>query len=225
MLQSNRQHSTLNGFALKLVDKFIYLGISVSSTEKDIDTRLEKTWTAIDSLSVVWKSDLSNKMKRSFFQTAVVSIMLYGCTMWTLTKRIEKKLEGNYTGTLWAILNMSQRQHPTKQQLYCHLQPVTKTIKIRRTRHAGHCWRSRDELVSDVLQWTPSQRWAKKDVQLKYTYSGSVQILGVVRKIWQNQWTIGRGGERWSELSVLIARHDHDDDSTHHQLWVKSRAD
>ena len=36
------------------------------------------------------------------------------------------------------------------------LPPITKTIKIRRTRHAGHCWRSRDELVSDVLLWTPS---------------------------------------------------------------------
>ena len=31
-----------------------------------------------------------------------------------------------------------------------------KTIKVRRTRHAGHCWTSRDELISDVLLWTPS---------------------------------------------------------------------
>ena len=52
---------------------------------------------------------------------------------------------------LRAILNKSWRQHSTKQQPYGHLPPVTKTIKIRRTRHAGHCWRSRNELVSDVL--------------------------------------------------------------------------
>ena len=62
---------------------------------------------------------------------------------------------------LWAILNKSWRQHPTKQQLYGHLPHVTKTIKIRWTRHAGHCCRSRDKLVSDVLQWTPSQGQAK----------------------------------------------------------------
>ena len=51
--------SSLNGSSLKLVDKFIYLGSSVSSTEKDVNTRLAKAWTAIDSLSVIWKSDLT----------------------------------------------------------------------------------------------------------------------------------------------------------------------
>ncbi len=80
--------STLDGISLKLVDKFTNLGSSVSLTEKDIDTQLTKTWTAID------------KMKRSFFQAAVVSILLYGCTIWMLTKRLEKKLDGNYTRML-----------------------------------------------------------------------------------------------------------------------------
>ena len=147
--------STLEGTSLKLVDKFPYLGSSVSSTEKDIDTRLTKAWTAIGKLSIIWKWNLIYKMKRSFFQAAVVSILLYGCTTWTLTKRLEKKLDGNYTRMLRAILNKSWRQHPTKHQLYGHLPPITKTIKVRRTRHAGHCWRSRDELISDVLLWTP----------------------------------------------------------------------
>ena len=132
------------------------LGSSVSSTEKDIDTRLTKAWTAIDELSIIWKSDLTDKMKRSFFPAAVVSILLCVCTTWTLTKRLEKKLGGNYTRMLRAILNKSGRQHPTRHQLYGHLPPITKTIQPRRTRHAGHCWRSRDELISDVLQWTPT---------------------------------------------------------------------
>ena len=77
--------SKLDGNSLKLVDKFTYLGSSVSSTEKDIDTQLTKAWTAIDRLSIICKSDLTDKMKRSFFQVAVVSILLYGCTTWTLT--------------------------------------------------------------------------------------------------------------------------------------------
>ena len=61
---------TLDGTLLKLVDKFTYLGSSVESTEKDIDTRLTKAWTAINRLSIIWKSDLTDKMKRSFFQAA-----------------------------------------------------------------------------------------------------------------------------------------------------------
>ena len=95
-------------------------------------------------------------MKHSFFQAAIMSILLYGCTTWRLTKRMEKRLDGNYTRMLWAILNRSWRQ-----QLYGHLPPSTKTIQIRWTRHAGHCWRSRDELISDILLWTPSHGWAK----------------------------------------------------------------
>ena len=59
--------STLNGSSLKLVDKFTYLGSSFSSTKTDIDTQLAKAWTAINWLSVIWKSDLTDKMKRSFF--------------------------------------------------------------------------------------------------------------------------------------------------------------
>ena len=83
------------------------------------------------------KSDLTDKMKRSFFKAVVVSILLYGCTTRTLTKRLEKKLDANYTWMLRAILNKSWRQHPT-------------------TRHAGHYWRSRDELIGDVHLWTPT---------------------------------------------------------------------
>ena len=148
--------STLDGTSLKLVDKFTYLGSRVLSTEKDIDTRLMKAWTAIDRLSIIWKSDLTDKMKHSFFQAAIVSILPCGCTTWTHTKRLKKKLDGNCTRMLWPILNKFWRQLPTRHQLYGHLPPVTKTIQVRRTRHAGHYWRSKDELISDLLLWTPA---------------------------------------------------------------------
>ena len=55
---------------------------------------------------------------------------------------------------LRAILNRSWRQHPAKQQLYG---------QVRQTRHARHCWRSRDELISEVLLWTPSHGRAKAE--------------------------------------------------------------
>ena len=159
--------STLDGTPIKLVDKFTYLGNSVASTEKDIETRLMKAWTAINRLSIIRKSDLPDKMKRSFFQAAVESILLYGSTTWTLTKLLEKKLDGNYTRMLRAILNTFWRQHPTRHQLYDHLPPITKTIQVRRTRHAAHCWRSRDELISDVLLWTPTHGRARAGRQAR----------------------------------------------------------
>ena len=121
-------------------------------------------------------------MKRSFFQAAVVSILLYGCTTWTLTKRLEKKLDGNYTRMLRAILNKSWRQHPTRHQLYGHLPPITKTIQARLTRHTRHCWRSRDKLISDVLLWTPTYAGQKPDDQLEHTFSSYVRIRDVALK-------------------------------------------
>ena len=108
--------STLKSGPLKLVDNLTYQGSTITLTKNDINTGLEKTGTAIDRLSVIWKTDLTDKIKRSFFQAAVVSILLYGCITWTLTKRIEKKLDGNYTRMLRAVLYKSWRQHPTKQQ-------------------------------------------------------------------------------------------------------------
>ena len=118
-------------------------------------------WTAIDNLSIIWKSNLTDTMKRSFFQAAIVSILLYACTTWMLTKRLVKKLDGNYTRMLRAILNKPWRQHSIRHQLYGYLLPIMKTIQVRRTRRAGHCWRSRDELISDVLLWTPTYGRAK----------------------------------------------------------------
>ena len=109
--------STLDGTSLKLVDKFTYLGSSVSSTEKDIDTRLTKAWTASDKLSIMWKSDLTDKMKRSFFQAAVVSILLYGCTIWTLKKmageEARRQLHKNVASNIEQVLAATPNKAPT----------------------------------------------------------------------------------------------------------------
>ena len=159
-------------------------------------------------LSVIWKSDLTDEMKCSFFQAEISSILLYGCTTWTLTKRLEKRLDGNYTKMLRAILNRSWRQHPTKQQLYGHPPPITKTIQIRRTRYAGHSRGSRGELISDVLLWTPQMAEQKKGDPLEPTYSSSERIWDVALRICRKRWTIAKGGEKGSGISVLMARQD-----------------
>ena len=161
--------STLDGSSLKLVDKFTYQGSSVSSTEKDIDSWLTKTWTAIDKLSIIWKSDLTDKMKRSFFQTAIVSIR-YGRTTLMLTKRLEKKIDGNYTRLLREILNKSWRQHHTRHQLYGPLtshyenypswtNQTCRTLLEKQGR--AHKWRT----PMDPLIWPSKSRTASSNIQ------------------------------------------------------------
>ena len=92
--------STPKSGLLKLVEKFTYLGSSVTSTERDINTRLIKVWPAIDSLSVTWKSDLTDNIKCSFFQAAVMSILLYGRHLHKNTaSNIEQVLEATFHKT------------------------------------------------------------------------------------------------------------------------------
>ena len=77
--------STLNGGSLKLQDKFNYLGSRVSATKNDINMQLAKH----GQLSIAHPS-YGSQLCPQFFQTVVMSLLLYGCTTWTLTKCIEK---------------------------------------------------------------------------------------------------------------------------------------
>ena len=138
---------------------------TILSTERNISMRPAKLWTAINTLLIIWKSYLSPKIKWNFFHAAVLSMLLYGCSSWILTKHIEKQLDVNCTRMLLAILNKSWKQHTTKQQLYNQLPLISKTIQIRGTRHAGHYWRSKNKIMwrssIDAFTWT-RQCWATK---------------------------------------------------------------
>ena len=68
--------STLKG-SPKLVDKFTYLRSSITSTENDINMQLAEAWTAIDSLSVIWKSDLTDKIKQFFTSSGCVNTSIW----------------------------------------------------------------------------------------------------------------------------------------------------
>ena len=124
------------------------------------------------------------------------------------TKRMEKKLDGNYTRIVPAILKMSGKPHPSKQQLCGHLPRIIKTIKVIRTRHEGHCWRSNDELISDVLLWTLSHKRAKAGWPTRTYIQQLCQVRDVILKTCRMQWAIGKGSDRGTGISVLIARPD-----------------
>ena len=124
-----------------------------------------------------------------------VSVLLYGHIIWTLTKRLEKKLWGATQKMQRTILNKFWKQHPTKQRLYCHLPPISQTIKVRRTRHFEYCWCSKDELGSDFLLWTPTQRHTCAGRPTN-TYISSVRTFSAVKRTYQVWSTIGTDREK-----------------------------
>ena len=144
-----------DGTTLKQVEEFTYLGSNIASTEKDVNIGIGKAWSALDAMKILWKSDLPEHLKREFFKATVETILLYGSTAWTLTSSLESKLDGTYTRMLRAVLDISWEQHPTRKRLYGKLPTISSTIREQRTQYAGHCWRSKGELVSDLLLWTP----------------------------------------------------------------------
>lgn len=88
---------TLTGESLKCVDDFKYLGSWINSSEKDINTRIGMAWAAANKMDVIWKSTLNRKLKIQFFRATVESVLLYGAESWTLTKSMERHLDGTYT--------------------------------------------------------------------------------------------------------------------------------
>ena len=83
------------------------------------------------------------------------SVLLYGAECWTLTKQLQKRLDGSYTRLLRASLNVSWKQKLTNKVLYGDIPPVSHIVKERRLRFAGHCFRAKNECISDVLLWKP----------------------------------------------------------------------
>ena len=135
-------------------------------------------------------------------------IQLYGCTTWTLTKHIEKKFDRNCTRMQWAVMNKSWKRHPTKQQLYSHLPPISKPIQVWQTRHTELCWRSKDKLISNVLLRTPSHRWvsvgppARTYLQLlcvhtRCSLEDLLETMDVRDKWWERVWKIHARGTAW----------------------------
>ena len=121
---------------------------------------------------------------------------------------------------LRAILNKSWRQHPTWHQLYGHLPPITKTIQARRTRHAGHCWRSKDEVIRDVLLWTPAYGRAKAGRPARTHIQQLCEDTGCSA---EDLPEAVNDREKWRErsgISVLVAGHDDEDDDDGFKVWM-----
>ena len=172
---------TLNGGTLKEVEDFLYLGSWIGSTEKDMGTRIGKSWVALNKMNTIWKSNLSKNIKIGFFQATVESILLYGAETWTLTRKLEKRLDGVYTKLLRAALNISWKAHVTNKNLYGNLTPITVVLRQRRLRFIGHCWRSKAEVIQRLILWEP-QHGNRKRGRPKITYIDQLERdTGIMR--------------------------------------------
>ena len=149
------QLKTLSGYILKCKDDYKYLGSFISSSEKDFNARKGMAWSACNNLHKIWTSKLHVSIKIQLFKTLIVPILLYGCETWTLSKRMEKRLDGVYTRLLMRVKNLSWKHHPTTQVIYGDLPPVSSIVRSKRAQFAGHCFRATTEIISSLVLWKP----------------------------------------------------------------------
>ena len=155
-IQDGREIKSLDDHKFKCVDDFVYLGSWINSCKKDVDVRINKAWAALRKLEPIQKSTLTMKLKLKFFHSTVTALLRYGSSTWTLTKELEKKLDGCYTKMLRVVKNVPWKQHMRNDALHGEIPKMTTAIAAQRVRFSRHCWRSKDEIAHQLLLWEPT---------------------------------------------------------------------
>ena len=154
-----------NGETLKVVENFKYLGAWTQSSSSDISVRKALAWSACHRLKKIWNTKLRRQMKERLFLATVESVLLYGSETWTLTRTMEKQLDGCYTRLLRMAMGVSWKDHVTNEELYGSLPLVSLKIQERRMRLAGHCIRHEEEIASKLVLWEPLEGTRNRGVQ------------------------------------------------------------
>ena len=132
---------------LKRVDDYKYLGSWLLNSDKDFRVRKEFAWKAAKSLYRTWKSKtISRKVKVNLFHATIESVLLYNATTWTMTKTLEKSLDGTYTKLLRYALNISWKDRIRNTEVYKNMRKISIILRERRLIFAGHCWRAKQPI-------------------------------------------------------------------------------
>ena len=134
---------------------FKYLGAWCNQS-RDITTRKALAWQSLNKLTKIWKSNLAKSTKLKLFRATVETILLYGCSTWTLTQREEKKLDGTYTRMLRVVHNIGWDDKITNESLYGKLDKISHTMRTRRMKLAGHVFRDKSSPAHALITWVPT---------------------------------------------------------------------
>ena len=147
-----------NNENIKKVDNFIYLGASIDNKVNDVKVKKALAWKSCNKLNKNWQSSLSKPLKlHTFLALIEFDVFLYGSETWTLTKSLEKSIDGTYTMLLRMAYDVSWSEHLTNSELYGNLLKISEKIRPRRPKLSGHCVRHPEEIASALILWQPSQ--------------------------------------------------------------------
>ena len=179
----------------------------MASSEKDFEIRKAMAWSACNKLKLIWSSKLSRNLKIRLFKATVESVLLYNSETWTVSKTMQRRIDGCYTRMLRMALNVSWKDKLTNEDLYQKLPPVSQVIRERRLRLSGHCVRHSEELAHNLVLWEPTGGRCNRGRQpISYTDvlkadtgledTNELKTAMMDRKEWKKRITLGRAGAR-----------------------------
>ena len=208
---------TVNGQKLKAVDKFTYLGSTLSRSvhiNYEVDTRIAKASSAFGRLrSLVWeRKGISLSTKLSVYRAIVLTTLLYACETWTVYQRHEKKLNRFHLNCLHKLLRVKWHdQVPDTEILEQTGMPSVFTmLRQSQLRWAGYVTRMSDErlpkrvLYGELLAGARSHGGQKK--RFKDTLKTSLKDFGIDHNSWE---TLAQDRTEWrGAISKGAAAHE-----------------
>ena len=152
----SRQGTSVNitdnkGTALKQVDKFKYLGITMSAnggSEEAVRARVSAAWTKWRELSgVFFDKKMPRRLKIKLYLTVIRPVLLYGAECWTVTKKEEQILETTEMRMLRRIKGVTRRDKVRSVSIRRELgvNDIKEKVREIRLRWYGHVMRMKDD--------------------------------------------------------------------------------
>ena len=131
----------------------------MASTDNDVKRRLGLGWATFWKLEKLWRSkSIPTELKVNLFQTTCLSILLYGCESWTLTQRLEDKLNSFATSCYWIMLAVKRLDFIQNEDLLRQVKqkPLILEIRQRQLKFLGHILRKpTDEPINKYAFYQP----------------------------------------------------------------------
>ena len=193
---------------LEEVDSFTYLGSIVNKqagSEEDIVNRLKKARQSFGMLSKIWKSNkLSRMTKLKIFNSNVKSVLLYGSESWSLTQKLENKVQVFVNNSLRRILRIRWPQVISNQELWRQTdqRPIVSQIKKRKFKWIGHTLRRpTNEIQRQALTWNPqgSRRAGRPNLTWRRQVNNEIRDK---EKSWRDIENLAQDRIEWRKLVI-----------------------
>jgi len=136
------------GSPIKQVDDFRYLGSMMANSANDFKRRKALAWSAFWKLEHLWrKPSLPIATKVKLFNTTCVTILLYGCESWVISKDMENKINAFATSCYRIMLNIKRTDRVPNSTIYnmTNTSCLIERVRTQQLKFLGHILRMPDD--------------------------------------------------------------------------------